>query len=245
MSADIITEGYEEIGLYLGCPVPDLEALYLLDTSVGKASRNFAPRRPGGACVGDLVFEASTPPQFDGLVKYVQTSTGETAEHTIFSVVLFEDTGVDDAHRPMFYGTFRSQAAAGGGLTFGQSLYIIGGANNLTLAATRGTDVSNDTAVGTAIVGFPSGSYALIADRVSATKSELFNLTSGISNSANFATPRFLSTGKYRIGSGSEQFGGLCRVASWWKFPRALSNGEMDLMAAVVREREARWGRIV
>lgn len=245
MGVQIITDGYDEIGYFLGSPVDGMEAACFIDTDTAKAAKNFIARQSSGLAVGTLAFTATVPPVLTGLSAYIQTDVPETPEHTIISVVKVEAPGTATASTwPMFYGTYQSPRADGAGTGAGSALYMYNSSriNALVDRAAAGAASS----VHQAYTSDPGLSgWHLMVDRVSATETRLEDLTEGKSAYLAATVPRALSTGRYRIGSGMSTYAGTCRVSAWCKWPRRLTDAEVAAFAVWLRARELRRGRVV
>ena len=226
----------------------NLEAWHFLNTSAAKASRNYAPGKPSGFVVGAPV-ESAGFMTFKGLANYIQTATPETAEQTFFSVVRSADTFASDANRPMFYGTFKQPLPGGTDTdtTFGCALYATT-ATGITATAGRGNTTADDTAAGVSLAGQTLASWSLIVQTVYAdlTPTTTKNETDGATGTASAsALPRLVSAGKYRIGSGFLQFGGLTDMAFFAAYSAVLTASEKAAVVADIRAQMLRRGVVV
>lgn len=209
-----------------------------------KAARNLRGDRDPAKVMGSPLFDAVAG-TFQGNQDYLQTDIVETEAMTIFSVIRSDDTRVDVAHMPMFYGTYRSPAANGGGDTFGVGLHLSQSA--LRAIGARGNSVEDDV-VAVAQLGMADVTqWQLIRHEVEAGVgvNRIYNRTLGLSADSGAPLPRLRSTGKFRIGSGYHEYGGACQVPVWVPYNRILSPDECEETEADIREKMAERGIIV
>ncbi|WP_428429554.1 hypothetical protein [Pararhizobium sp.] len=187
-------------------PVMDgMEAIHFCNTSVQKAARNYARGKPDASIKGVPVANANYV-TFQGDVNYLETRTKESSAQTIYCICRPIGDLLSSATQSMAVSTFTRPAAAGGGSTFGAALFFQNPGSGPTVQGigSRGTSVANHIN-GTVSLPIPTPSNwrmnaLLVKDAV--TKNELFDLTNNghaVSLAAN--TPRFPSSGFYRIGS--------------------------------------------
>lgn len=222
-----------------------LESWHFLNTSATKAARNYAPGKQSGSIIGTPV-EFASHIQFKGLENFIQTNTSETANQTFFSVVKSTDSLVDDATRPMYFGTFKSQLPNGNpaDTTFGCALYAAT-STGITATAGRGNTTLDDTAAGVTLSGQNPASWSLVVSTAHSNLSPatVKNVTSGVTTVGTTPTlPRLVSDGKYRIGSGFLQFGGTCDMAFWGAYSVVLTASEIDAVVADIRAYMLRRG---
>lgn len=236
----------ESFALKYAAPVRrGLEAWHFLNTDLVKAARNYAPGKPNAKVIGEPTVQANFM-QFKSLSNFLQTDVKESAAMTIFAVVRCVDTMVDDAHKPMFLGTFRSMAADGSGETFGVSLYA-NGVTSLVGGASRGTSVADDTSSGAGLSGHDFTKFALIVQEVYAgpMQNRITNATAGVSATGSSSAPRYPSAGVMRIGSGYHQFSGAGEIAFAALYSVSLDADEIAAVVADIRRYMATRGVVV
>lgn len=207
---------------------------HFLNGSLEKAARNYALNRPDASVVGTPVASANYV-SFKSLSNFLQTQHEETTSGTFFLVARTTDTLADVAHRPMFFGTFTSPAAAGGGSTFGVSMAATAAAS-IAANAARGTSVSDDGSYpATLTTETPSNwsLYSMTVSNVEGTK--LTNETTGATVTSGAGVNRFRSTGKHRIGSGFGTYEGTSDIALWAAYGGILNAGGIADTVAMIR----------
>lgn len=225
-----------------------LEAWHFLNTSAAKGARNYAPGKPQARIVGTPGENAAFL-QFKGERDFIQTEVAESAGHTFFFVARSSDTLADIDTRPMFYGTYRSPAADGSGETFGVGAWVHA-PGQINQSGTRGNSNADDTSWGAALTNNDVATWALYVGIVDPGMQphRLMNKTKGTQAATVVPTmPRFLSTGRYRIGSGYGGTGytaykGTCEMALWACYSQVLTGTEIDAVVANVRAYMARRG---
>lgn len=211
-----------------------LRALHLLNGSVEKAARNYALGHPDGRVVGAPVVGAGFV-NLTGLVNYIQTQLEEALEGTYFVAARATSAMEAGASRPMLFGTYLSEAAAGGGATFGVSL-TLQSSTSVNANAGRGTSTGDDSAANTSITSPATTAWALYCLTVAnAGATTLRDLTNNLQSQVSPGTPRFRSRGLMRIGSGYSTFGGSADQAIYAEYSRVLSADEIATQAAWIR----------
>lgn len=238
MGTQIVAKGVsgESFALKYAAPVRrGLEAWHFLNTDLVKAARNYAPGKPNAKVIGEPIIQPNFM-QFKSLSNFLQTQVMESAAMTIFAVVRCFDTMADDAHKAMFLGTFRNDAAAGGGETFGVSMYT-NNPTSLIGAASKGNTVDNDTASGAGLSNHDFSKFALVVQEVSAgtAPTRITNATTGVTVIGNSTLPRFPSVGLMRIGSGYHQFAGTGEIAFAALYSESLTATEIAAVVADIR----------
>lgn len=227
---------------YLAPVTRGLEGLHFINKTAAKAAKNYARGKNNGVFVGAPLIADAQSLRLKGLSAYIQTDVVEAAVMTIFSVVKTADTLAADANRPMFYGTFQSPAAADPtGNTFGVSLYGTS-ATLYTAGAGRGTTNANDTSGGKTIAVTPT-TWALMVQEIGVganAETRTTNQTTGVTGITTLALPRYPSAGRFRIGSGYEQFSGHGDVALWQAHSVLLDASEIATVVADIRAHMAR-----
>ncbi|MGU3496339.1 hypothetical protein ACLBXM_20045 [Xanthobacteraceae bacterium A53D] len=228
---------------YLASVRRGLEAIHLLNKSAAKAAKNYAPGKPNGVFVGSPLAAGGADMQLQSLSAYVQTQVVEAERMTIFGVVRSTDTFAGTSTRPMYWGTFQSPAAAGGGDTYGVGCYS-NASNQHTGTGGKGTSHSDHTS-GPASIAGTVGNWALLCHEVgvgTGRETRITNMTTGASAITSNGLPRFLSTGRLRIGSGYTSFAGQSNMALWWAHSVLLTTDEIAAVAVEIRALMARRG---
>lgn len=232
----------EATASFYAVPVWDgLLGWFFISDTRDKARRNLRGDRNSAVVVGAPTFDSESG-SFQGNEDFLQTDIEETEAMTIFAVIRSDDTRVDVDHMPMFYGTYQSPAAIGGGNTFGVALHVSQTA--LRSIGARGTSTADDTFGLAQIGGTDVTDWQLIRHEVEAGTgvNRLYNRTTNQSANSGTAAPRLRSTGKFRIGSGYSEYGGSCRVRALALFDRVLSAEESAAVEADIRRELARRG---
>lgn len=213
-----------------------LVAWFFENDTIDKAKKNYAVAGDRAAVVGNPNVNSSWT-SFKSLTNYLRSNISETAEMTFFVVVKSPDTMATSANDPMVFGNYTSLPSNGElVITFGVGLYFSSPTGTKFFAG-RGNDVSDHTVSDVTITRTlaQQQAWALLFCRVSATKTELQDLTNGQTTGSTFATPRFTAVGKLNIGSGNLGFGGLNDIAIFAAHNVALTDPERDLQVARIR----------
>lgn len=209
--------------------------------SAARTALNFALGAADGVVVGEPTYEDGYA-GFVGLADFVQTEVVEPTEATFFAVCRSTSAMAADATRPMFFGTFESAAAAGGGNTFGVSM-VAPSATVMRFYASRGTSTSNDTSVPLNLTVADTTDWGLYSAIIpTAGNTSITSHTDNVTATSGTVLARFPSVGKFRLGSGFDDWGGSCDLALWVAYNRVLTATERATMATWCRAKALERG---
>lgn len=246
MGTRLIIDGTNEIGYFVGGSVAGLTALHLVDTDVAKSTRNFIRGGAGAVFTGVPDF-SSGPPVLGNREVHLTLGALEEAHVTDFFVARRTAAGAFD----FINGPNISTPPAP--YTGGMYAYNLSYDDTNKRVSATAMYVGSDNAItnagsGNLSIDLSDGAWRLFALRLGATKLKIWNLTNGTTKeSADY-------TGKVRLPAPSAPMLGWNRFAaltgkfqlsSYWHYSRALSDAEVAQVAAEIRAREARHGRIV
>lgn len=182
-----------------------MQAIHFCHTSAEQAAHNYMRGMPSAAIKGNPVAGANSV-IMQGNVNFLELRTQESAAQTLYFIGRPIGDLLSPSTQSMGLSTFTRPAAAGGGATFGVAIAFSdpGSGPVAQGIGSRGTTV-NDDINGQVSLAIPTPSdyrmFCLLIKNAS-TKNEIYDLTKGtmaISTAAN--TPRFPSSGYYRVGS--------------------------------------------
>ncbi|HGM5587122.1 TPA: hypothetical protein ACKP2Y_003487 [Pseudomonas putida] len=220
-----------------------LEAIHFLNGSLVKAARNYAPGKAQGKVVGAPVPQAAYL-SCKGTVNCIETAMSEAEAMTLFIVARTPADGTVSAERPMFLGNYQG-LAADGGAAWGVSIFV-NSENRVTATGGFGADAASNTNV-LAGVTKPqlANKWGLYMLQVSSAGVTMRDFTSNLIQTTNASTPRRLSTGKIRVGSGQTNLLGLCDVAVFQGHSALLTDAEIQTTVADIRAYVLRKGVVV
>lgn len=225
-----------------------LEGWFCFDTDISRIGFNRAPGKPDASIVGQPVVKTGHV-EFKSLSNYLNTSIPESADMTVLLVgksisipnaspaTSFETT-------PMFFGTYVGPSALPGySQSNGMSLYSNRPGVLYAGAARDDGTGANQQAVIAASMAEEPNSWALHAMRIgNSIPTDLFNLTTNQKSTRVNANIRVPSTNNLRIGGAYYQFAGEVAISQVVVFSVALTNDEINKIAALMRTRAARLG---
>lgn len=219
-----------------------LLAWHFLNGSLEKAARNYAIGKPDASIVGAPTIGAGSV-GFKGLANFLQTSIEEVTTGTYYMIGKTTDTRADNAHNPMYFGTFQSPAASGGGNTFGVSM-AWSSPSVISGFASRGTSTADDTSAAAQLTNLNPNTWALYCLRTPGVGqgNVLTNLTTGAEAVGPAGADRLRSTGRFRIGSGYQTYEGLCDMAHWSAFAGYHTTEQMAAVYKTLKPYAAKWG---
>lgn len=219
-----------------------LEAIHFLNTSLAKASRNYAPGKGGfqGTVVGTPTVGAGYL-RCAGLSNFIQTGIAETRNGTMFVIGrnLVDDGAA--ASRTMLAGTFKASGASLSGPS-GVGFYGGSAVARLNGLSSHATDnAATATLASATIQVVPLTTWALLMLSFSDSKVVCRNLSVPYTASASPTTPRRVVGDKLRIGSGYTSYTGICDVAAFQYHSEVLTEDEIlavteDLRAYALRK---------
>lgn len=221
-----------------------LEALHLTNKSPAKALKNYAPGKSNGTFIGTPPIISDDYLQFDALSAYIQTGVVETEQMTIFGVVRSSDTLATSGTRPMYWGTYMSLPQSGGSVTTYGIAAFSSAANTISAVAGRGTSTYDDVSGAINVAADLSG-WTLVCQETGVgvgKETRITNYTTGATAITALATPRLVSAGKLRIGSGYSTYAGLGDIALWQCHNVLLTSEEIATVVADLRALASRHG---
>lgn len=224
-----------------------LEGWFTFDTDANRFSFNRALGKADAELLGAPV-AYTTHGRFKGLSNYLKTSIADSAGMTLIAVgkavnpVGNEPGGGPNA--PFYVGGFTGTSIdpAFPGAGYGVSLYhgspagLVGNAGRVNAGGTAPTSgavtITNDV----------PGEWGIRAVRADANLTSAFNLTRGLKLDGTLLTPRVLGDNKIRIGGASSTFSAEVDISAVAIYSVALTDAEINQVAAVMRTRMRRLG---
>lgn len=221
----------------------NLEGWFTFDTDSSRFAFNRAPDKLDATIVGSPT-AFPTHARFRGTVNYLQTQISDTDEVTLIAVAKTANTfvaGVDGGFiigchlgpvvTPGFTGN-----ASGANLYFDHPTQMKGSASRDNLAG--GSNTSGVTGTGT-----PNNTWSLRTLRAkSGVVTTLIDHTANVTVNGVDANQRVLTGNKYRIGSATAGFNSDIDVSFVGIHSARLTDNELALQVATVRERMRRLG---
>ncbi|MGO1160532.1 hypothetical protein ACTOV4_01075 [Brucella sp. C7-11G] len=228
---------------YLPSVLDGLEAWHFMDGGVERAALNFALGKPDADIVGTPVAGEGYV-RFKGLTNFLQGKLPEALEETTFIVARTLDALSSDATRPMLCGTFRNPAIADPARSsFGSAIYMTEAVTAHGTAGRRRPDGSFTSGGAGTVANVVN--WALYCLTVSEATTVMRDYTTGTTRVTAETGTRDVSSGKHRIGSGFQQFGGECDIALYARYSRALDTVDRNALVTEIRQIVALEGVVV
>lgn len=226
--------------------IRNLEGWFCFDTALERIGFNRAPGKGNAKLVGNpTVF--GTHARFKGGANYLETLIAESVKFTVLVVGKtpgpLGGTGTPTAapYVGNYAGASSNPLGSGGMCLYHQTDTTLGGQAWRVNSTGDGTTSSQATANDTSSAW---GLRVLRSDGVNGTK--VMNLTTGISSNQPLATTRITATSPLRIGGVyGTTFLGETDISHVVVFSDALTDDEINQVAAVMRRRMARLGILV
>lgn len=205
----------------LGLSATDVVYIFANEQAYGIA-HNSASRDAPRALQAGTPTQSGGGVQFTGLTNFLSTPVNEPTEGTYFLVATTAATGLDNANRAYFLGTYGANSKLGAGIY--QST-----ATQASLAAQHS---------GSAVVAAITHDWtvpSILCGRFDQTRSAIKNHTSGASAVATTAVARNLNAARVRLGSVYTDFGGTNIIYFAVVINRYLSDAEADATASLIR----------
>ena len=226
-----------------------LEGWFCFDTDISRIGLNRAPGKPDATIVGSpTVF--SSYARFTGLSHYLNTGINETADMTILVVgkaanaIPAGAAATGDATTPMYCGTFFGPGTIVDGYpsTTGIGLHHNAPAVQV-LTAGRSSGAGLTTSAQAQIAADVPTAWGL---RVGRTGKDTLNFTENLTTNKSQANPtstiRVPSNKTLRIGGGYMNFAAQVDISQIVIYSVALTDGEINQIATLMRKRAARLG---
>lgn len=227
-----------------------LEAWFTFDTDAKRFFFNRAKDKPDAVIVGSPVAYA-THGRFKGLANYLRTAVRETDGQTLIVVgkatapIPAGASTTGDATTPFYVGNYRGASVTEGvaGTAYGTSLYHVQPAT-VTGGAARANDTGGATSAVTSVgAGEVPTDWGLRVLRTSsAMATRVQNLTRNTMVQGSDLRARALADSVFHIGSGTAVFGGEVDISAVAIFSRAITDAELNEVAAAIRKRMLRLG---
>lgn len=227
-----------------------LEGWFTFDTDAKRFFFNRAKGKADGIIVGTPV-AYPTHGRFKGLANFIKTAIRETDAQTLIVVgkaaapVPADASTTGDGNTPFYVGNYRGTSVTEGvaGTAYGTSLYHVR-PNTVTGGSTRlgssGAPTSAAHSLGAGEVATEWGIRTLRSSSSMLTKVQ--NLTRNTLLQGTDGASRVLSDSVFQIGSGTAAFGGEVDISAVAIYSRALTDTELNEVAAAMRKRMLRLG---
>lgn len=241
MGTRLIIGGTDEVGYFSADPVGGLADLFFFDTNLDKATKNFIKGRWGLSPQGTFSFGATDPLTLKNRVSTLLTAEPAGQYATVFVVIKKPENNKACA---------LMEAAAGTptGMSNAVSDFSVGLAddNYLSFSVSISGDGVTAALVRPNLYAFESLNWTLFRFGVGPGVISFTDLTANQSRSVAYTGTRAMVPTPLHIGwSRFSAIVGSIQVASYWRYPRYLSDAEVAQAALMIRAREARHGRIV
>lgn len=249
MGTKIISQSLAPWNTKIAPPVANgLVGWFNFDTDVSRFNFNRAIDGANASLIGSPTLGNGFG-TFTSLSAYLQTDISETDEMTI--IALCKSNGIipggasagGDASTPAFVTNYIGQAVTPGytGNALGVGMF----ATNpmvLTGFAARDNGSGGVTVGGASVNPDTVATWGIRGVRVTGALTTAFNRTANVEASSGSTGKRVRNNKKLMIGSTTTSFAGKADISAVAIYQRALSNEEIDKIAAFMRIRAARFG---
>ncbi|MCZ9638572.1 hypothetical protein [Pseudomonas putida] len=249
MGTKIISQSLAPWNTKIAPPVANgLVGWFNFDTDVSRFNFNRAIDGVNASLIGSPTLGNGFG-TFTSLSAYLQTDISETDEMTI--IALCKSNGIipggasagGDASTPAFVTNYIGQAVTPGytGNALGLGIFATS-PTVLTGFASRDNGSGGVTVAGASAMPEVIANWGIRGVRVTNALTTVFNRTLGIEAGSTVNNKRVRNNKKIMIGSTTTAFGGKADISTVAIYQRALSNEEIDKIAAFMRIRAARFG---